>query len=120
MNDNEQLPTKFEFPVPRMVGMAVMAGFVSLTGVYLLTRPTFSAMDSGWAKLAVYAPIPLLVTFTVLCRSDWHRQNSGAVRLVSLFLASSLILAAILAAVAVAVIIAGFFSLAACQGVAGR
>ena len=119
MNDHEQ-PPKFELPVPRVVGLAVIACFISLTGIYLLTRPTMGAIESGWAKLLVYAPLPLLVTFAVLYHSDWHRQNSGAARMGSLLVVSGLILAGVVAAVAVAIVVAGFFSFAVRQGVAGR
>jgi hypothetical protein len=119
MNENEQ-PPKFELPVPREVGLAAIACFAALTGLCLLFGSAFSGLEGGWAKSSVYAPLPLLVTFAILYRSDWHRQNSGAARMGSLLLASSLILAGILAALAVAVVVAGFFSLAVNQGVAGR
>jgi hypothetical protein len=111
MNDNEP-PPKFELPVPRVVGLAVIACFISLTGIYLLTRPTMGAIESGWAKLLVYAPLPLLVTFAVLYHSDWHRQNGGAARMGSLLVASGLILAGVLAALAASVCIAGFYLMA--------
>jgi hypothetical protein len=119
MNDHEP-PPKFELPVPRVVGLAAIACFLSLTGIYLLTRPTLGAIESGWAKLLIYAPLPLLVTFAILYHSDWHRQNSGAARMGSLLVTSGLILAGVLAVIAVAICFAGFYSIAVRQGFAGR
>ncbi|MGO8700824.1 MAG: hypothetical protein ACLQVY_24295 [Limisphaerales bacterium] len=119
MNDNEQ-PRKFELPVSRSVGLAAIACFVSLTVVYLLTGPTLAAIESGWAKLLIFAPLPFLVTFAILYHGDWHRQNSGTARMGSLLFASSLILAGVLAAIGAAVCIAGFYSIAVRQGIAGR
>jgi heme/copper-type cytochrome/quinol oxidase subunit 3 len=119
MNDNEQSP-KFELPVPRVVGLAAIACFASLTGIYFIASSTSNTVGSGWAKLLIYAPLPLFVTFTILYRSDWHRQSRGAARMASLLVVSGLILAGVLAAIAVAVCVAGFYSIAVRQGIAGR
>ena len=119
MNNNEQ-PQKFELPVSRGVGLAAVACLVSLTVAYLLTGPTLETIESGWAKLLIFAPLPFLVTFAILYHSDWHRQYASTARMGSLLLASGLILAGVLAAIAVAVCVAGFYSIAVRQGIAGR
>jgi hypothetical protein len=119
MNDIEE-PRKFELPVPRSVGLAAIACLVSLTVVYLLNCPTLGTIESGWAKLLIFAPLPFLVTFAVLYHSDWHRQNSGPARLGSLLLDSGLIFTGVLAAIAVSVCAAGFYSIAVRQGISGR
>jgi hypothetical protein len=119
MNENER-PTEFQLPVPRGIGMAALACLVTLAFISWINRPTLDLVESGWARWLIYAPVPLLVTFLILYRSNWHREDTGAARMGSVLLASGMILAGVLLAVAVAICVAGFYSMAIRAGAGGR
>jgi hypothetical protein len=115
-----QRPAEFQFPVPRVIGLAALACLVSLTFIYWAAPPAVHLLESGWDRLLLYAPFPMLVTFIILYRGNWHREKTGVARLISLLLLSGLILAGVVFAIGVAVAIVGFSSMAMRAGAGGR
>jgi ABC-type iron transport system FetAB permease component len=85
-------PAEFQFPLPRVIGVASFVCFVSLILIYWVARPVVELFNSWWAELLVYGIIPTLAAFVILYRSSWHREMTGAARTGSLLLLSCVIL----------------------------
>jgi hypothetical protein len=84
-------PSEFQFPLPRDIGIASFACFVSLILIYWVTRPVVELFNIWWAELLVYGIIPTSAAFIILYRSSWHREMTGAARTGSLLLLSCVI-----------------------------
>lgn len=91
MDDHNPIPED-QSPSQRAVITASLAGLAALMFFYWVARPAVQLLEIRWAELLVYAIIPVSVTFTILYRSYWHREITGAARTCSLLLLSGIIL----------------------------
>jgi hypothetical protein len=98
MDDNESTPED-QSPSQRAVVIASLASFASLMFFYWVASPAVALLEIRWAELLVYAIIPISATFTILYRSCWHPEITGAARTCSLLLLSSIILGSELIAI---------------------
>ena len=119
MNDNEQTP-EVQSPSQRIIVIASFACLVTLTFFYWYAGPAVKLLDVWWAKLLVYALIPVLVTFIILYRSGWHREVAGPRRTCSLLLFACAILVGVLFAIGAMLTLLWFGSIAIHARVAGR
>ena len=71
-----------------------------------VARPAILLLNVWWAELLVLASLPFIVTFTILYRSDWHRETEKMKRIFILLLYSFVILCSVsfLAVVGLAVL----------------
>lgn len=115
MDDNEQTP-EVQSPLQRVIVIASIACFVSLTFIYWVARPAVELLEVRWVELLVYAIIPISVTFIILYRSCWHREITGAARTCSLLLLSCIILGGELIAIGFMLCMAWFCLIAICGG----
>ncbi len=98
MDGYESTP-KDQSPSQRAIAIASLASFASLMFFYWVAKPVVALLEIGWAELLVYAIIPIAVAFTILYRSGWHCEITGAARTCSLFLLSGIILGSELIAI---------------------
>jgi hypothetical protein len=73
MNDNEQIP-EVQSAVQQVIVIASLVCFGSLAFIYWAARPAVELLGIPWVEYLIYAIIPILVTFTILYRSGWHRE----------------------------------------------
>ena len=111
MNATEQTP-KVQSPSQETIGTASLACLVALIFFYWYAGPAVQVLDVWWAKLLVYALIPILVTFTILYSSGWHREMGGPRRTCFLLLRSCAILVGVLFVIGTMVVLAWFCSTA--------
>ena len=114
MNDNEQTPED-QSPLQRVIVAASIACFASLMLFYWVGKPAIELLEVRWIELLVYSVIPISVTFTILYRSCWHREITGAARTCCLLLLSGIILGGELIAIGIMLCLAMFW-LNAMQG----
>jgi hypothetical protein len=107
MDDNEQTP-EVQSPSQQTIVIASIACFVSLIFFYLAARRAVELLQVRWIEWLVYSIIPISVTFTILYRSCWHPEISGAARTCSLLLLSCIILVGVF--IAIGFIILGVFA----------
>jgi hypothetical protein len=114
-NHNDQ-PSEFQLPI----GVASFACLATLTFFYWYAGSAVKLLDVWWAKLLVYALIPILVTFIILYHSGWHRVVVGPTRTCSLLLLSCAILVGVLFAIGAILALVWFGSIAIYPRVGGR
>jgi hypothetical protein len=100
MDDNEQTP-EVQSPLQRVIVIASIACFASLMFFYWVGKPAIELLEVRWIELLVYSVIPISVTFTILYRSCWHREITGAARTCCLLLLSGIILGGELIAIGI-------------------
>ena len=100
MHDQEPAPAVRPALLQAVVNAAV-ACFLALLFCYWAARPVVDQLEVRWARWLAYAIIPMAITFTMLYRSCWHREITGAARTLSLLLLCGLILGGELIAIAV-------------------
>lgn len=76
---------------PQPVVMAGLACLACCPIAYWAAGPVMELLAPWWAKLLFYSLIPVLVTFLVLYRSEWHREMASLARNGCLVLLSCLI-----------------------------
>jgi cytochrome bd-type quinol oxidase subunit 2 len=103
-------PSEFQFPLPRVIVIALLACLVSLLFIYWAARPVVERLEVWWVEWLVYALIPIAVTFIILYCSSWHREITGAARTCSLLLLSCVILGGLLFAIGISVFVVWFCS----------
>lgn len=100
MNDvirnSDQQPSGFQFPLPRSVAVASLACLLSLMVVYWIAKPVVAQLEVWWMELLVYSVVPVSLTFVILYYSNWHQEQTGAVRTCSVLALSCLILGVLL------------------------
>ena len=111
MNDHDQTP-KVQSPSPDIIGIASLACLVALIFFYWYAGPAVKVLDVWWAKLLVYALIPILVTFIILYCSGWHREMVGPRRTGFLLLRSCAILVGVFFVIGLMLVVAWFCSIA--------
>ena len=115
MNHSDQ-PSEIQSPI----GVAAFACLVCFAFFYWYAEPAVKVLDVLWAKLLVYALIPILVTFIILYCSGWHREIVGPTRTCSLLLLSFAILVGVLFAIGAMLALVWFGSIAIHARVGGR
>jgi hypothetical protein len=119
MDDNEQSP-EVQSPSQQIIGVASFACMVALTFFYWYAGPAVKALDLWWAKLLVYALIPILVTFIILYRSGWHQEIAGPIRTCSLLLLSCVILVGVYFVIGAMLAVGWYFLSSITPHVGGR
>jgi hypothetical protein len=79
-------------PVSSPFGLAAFICLAVFGLIYWVTRPLVTRIGIGWVEFLAYALLPLVVTFTILYRSAWHREMTRLTRTGYLMLTSGLIL----------------------------
>ena len=111
MSDNDQTP-EVQSPAQEIIGLASLACLAALIFFYWHAGPAVKVLDVWWAKLLVYALIPLLVTFIMLYCSGWHREMVGPRRTGRLLLLSCAILVGVIFVIGTMLVLAWFCSMA--------
>jgi hypothetical protein len=106
MDENGQLAqteiqSELQSPLQRIMGLTFIACLLVLLTVYALTRRWVELLGVWWGELLVYACIPLLVTFTILYRSQAREDMSRVTRVGYLFFVSALIFGSVIFCVTV-------------------
>lgn len=112
--------SEFQFPLTRMIAMASFGCLATLMFIYWVARPVVESSQDWWTELLVDALIPVLVTFIILYRSNWHRELSGVARMRSLLLVSFGILGGLLAIIGASFFVVSFLLKTIPAGVGGR
>jgi len=100
MNENGQTPV-VQSPSQRNIILASFACLVALAFFNWYAGPAVKLLDVWWAKLLVYALVPILVTFIILYQGGWHREIVGPTRAGYLLLLSCAILVGVILAIGV-------------------
>jgi hypothetical protein len=98
-------PSEAPSEVSSPVGIALIACIVCSVLIFWAAGPVVVSLHVWWAELLVYALIPILVTFIILYRSDWHQEITGAARTSLLLLLSCIIFCCALIAMGVMLIL---------------
>ena len=72
-------------------GIAGFACLICLAVIYAVANPIVNWLVVWWAGLLIYSVIPILVAFTVLYRSSWHRELPKCRRIFSMVLSACLV-----------------------------
>jgi hypothetical protein len=86
MNANDQSDA-YQPPI----GIAASACFICLILVFRVAQPAILQLHFWWAELLGYAIFPLIVTFSILYRSPWHREWGKVARIGSMLLSAGAI-----------------------------
>jgi hypothetical protein len=95
---------KVEPPIGLAGGVCALCLVATFLAISIISR----FMDIRWMNWFFAVSIPLSVTFVVLYRSSWHREQSKMTRILSMILSACIIYTVVLVIEAFGVVLASF------------
>ncbi|HYA79027.1 MAG TPA: hypothetical protein VED19_00795 [Candidatus Nitrosopolaris sp.] len=89
--DPTEPSTEVQSPAQRAVVIATFACLACSAYLFWVISPAVESLGAWWAEWLVYTLLPIVLTFTILHGSDFHREMAEAARMSFLFLISCLI-----------------------------